>query len=311
VVVGLLGTVQRLADAENRVTAVLVRPERGEDGRVHDELERLAKGRLEVVAANSEAQLLEHASEPNRQSTTLFAAIGAMVGFLLALNAMLITTPERRRFIAEMRSLGATRKYLLVILVSQAVFLGVVGSAVGIGVGAVLAHTLLRSTPGILTFAFLLGTHESINATIVLAAIGCGVLAALCASIPSMIDLRSRVIDAVLHEPGEAGQGIPTRTAVRLGIVGTATILAVTIVVALVPSLSVAGGVVLGAAGVMLIPGGFRLFLSILARVDNGLRGSTIPIAHSELNATAMRSVALAGIAALAVYGSVAVGGAS
>jgi putative ABC transport system permease protein len=310
VVVGLLSAVQQVTGLEKHVTAVLVLPDPGKDYLVRRELERIASGRLEVASATNEVRLLEHAAEPNRQSTGLFAAIGAMVGFLLALNAMLITTPERRRFIAEMRSLGATRKYLLVVLASQAIFLGLLGSAVGIGVGAVLAHTLLHNTPGILTFAFLLGTHDSISATIVLAAVGCGVLAALCASIPSILDLRSPVADTVLHEPGEAGQGVPTRTAVRLTVAGTATILAVTVLVAQMPSLSVVGGVVLGAAGVMLIPGGFKVFLSILARVDENLPGSTIPIAHSELNATAMRSVALAGIAALAVYGSVAVGGA-
>lgn len=310
VVVGLLGAVQRITGLSKRITAVLVRPEPGKDEQVHRELERLTAGRLEVASATSEVQLLDRAAQPSRQSTGLFAAIGAMVGFLLALNAMLITTPERRRFIAEMRSLGATRKYLLVVLASQAIALGLLGSTVGIGLGAVLAHTLLRQAPGFLTFAFLVGAAHSISAVMVLSAVACGVLAALCASIPSVLDLRSPVADAVLHEPGEAGQGVSRNAAVRLGVAGLGTILAVTVLVTQVPSLSVFGGVALGAAGLMLIPGGFLLFLSVLARLDENLRGSTVPIVHSELNATALRSVALAGIAALAVYGSVAVGGA-
>lgn len=309
-VIGLLGPVQRITGLSKRITAVLVRPEPGKDAQVRRELERLVGDHLEVASATSEVQLLDQAAQPSRQSTGLFAAIGAMVGFLLALNAMLITTPERRRFIAEMRSLGATPKYLLVVLASQAVVLGLLGSAVGIGLGAVLAHTLLRQAPGFLTFAFLLGAPHSISAVMVLSAVACGVLAALCASIPSILDLRSPVADAVLREPGEAGQGVPRHAAVKLGLAGLGTILAVTVLVTQVPSLSVFGGVALGAAGLMLIPGGFLLFLSILARLDDNLRGSTVPIVHSELNATALRSVALAGIAALAVYGSVAVGGA-
>ena len=70
------------------------------------ELRVLARGRIDVTPADNELRLLDQAAQPNAQSTTLFAVISAMIGFLLALNAMLLTVPDRRRFIAELRTQG-------------------------------------------------------------------------------------------------------------------------------------------------------------------------------------------------------------
>ena len=184
VAVGLLPTIQRISGVGNRVSSILVRAAPGTDQMVREELEKLAGGRLDVTAADHETRLLQQAAKPSDQSTRLFAAIGAMVGFLLALNAALITTPERRRFTAEMRTLGFTRRYILTILAFQATILGVVGSAIGIGIGYLLFQTVFHSTPGFLTSAFLVGSQQPFQIGLVLLALACGVLAALAASIP-------------------------------------------------------------------------------------------------------------------------------
>jgi putative ABC transport system permease protein len=310
VAVALLPTAQALTGRKGRVTQLLVRPAAGAEQTVLRELRRLAAGRLEVAPADNELRLLENAAKPSNQSISLFAVIGAMVGFLLALNAMLITTPERRRFAAEMRTLGFTRRYILAILAFQAAILGVAGSLAGIGLGYVLSRTLFHQVPGYLAFAFILGAHQSISPIAVLAAVGCGVLAAFIASTPFVMDLRSEVSDAVLREPGEAGQSIAGRTIAVLSLVGVALIAGVTALVLLVPSLTVAGGAILAIAGLCLLPAAFLALIYVLNAVSNNVPGSLLPIIIAELEETTLRSVALAGIAALAVYGSVAVGGA-
>ncbi len=47
-----------------------------------------------------------------------------MVGFLLALNAMLLTVPERRRFVADLRMQGYDSRQILVLLAFQALCSG-------------------------------------------------------------------------------------------------------------------------------------------------------------------------------------------
>ncbi|HEX5852975.1 MAG TPA: FtsX-like permease family protein [Solirubrobacteraceae bacterium] len=311
IVLALLPVAQKLTGRTRRVTQVLVEPRPGQDARVERELRELAGGRLDVVPADRELALLSQASRPTSQSTTLFAAISAMVGFLLALNAMLLTVPERRRFVAELRTQGFGPSQVLLILGSQAAILGIVASLVGVAAGSVLSHTLFREIPSYLTFAFPIGSHQVVHATTVLLAAGCGVLAALLAALPPTFDMNPRrPVDAVLHEQGEAGHGIGKGSIVGLGTIGLTLLAAVTIVVYAVPSLTIVGGVLLALAAVCLIPGVFALTGSVIGPVSERLRGSMLALAVVELRATATRSVALASVAALAVYGSVAIQGA-
>ncbi len=131
------------------------------------ELRRLADNRLDVESADNELRLLTEATQPNSQSTTLFAAISVMVGFLLALNAMLLTVPERRRFIADLRMQGFDSHQVLLLLGFQALALGVGASLVGLALGEVLSHTLLHQVPSYLTFAFPISAHLEVHASTV------------------------------------------------------------------------------------------------------------------------------------------------
>jgi putative ABC transport system permease protein len=310
VAVGLLATIQRISGVGDRVTSILVRPAPGTEETVHEELERIAGGRMDVTAADNETQLLREAAKPSDQSTRLFAAIGAMVGFLLALNAVLLTTPERRRFTAEMRTLGFTRRYILTILAFQATILGIAGSLVGIGVGYLLFQTVFHSTPGFLASVFLVGSQHPFQITLMLLALACGVFAALAASIPCILDLRSDVADAVLREPGEAGQQVTPALTSRLAIAGVALTAAISLAVTVDPNLTIVAGVLLAVATLCFVPAALSGTLWLLARLGENLRNSALPLTVAELSATATRSVALTCIVALAVYGSVAVGGA-
>lgn len=310
IAVGLLTTVQRLSGLPNRVTSVLVRPLPGSEHLARSELERVTGGHLDVTSVDNEIRLLQEAAKPSEQSTNLFAAIGAMVGFLLALNAVLITTPDRRRFTAEMRTLGFTRRYILVILSFQATVLGVAGSTIGIGAGYMVFQIVFHSTPGFLASAFLVGPLQPIEATFVLLALACGVLAAFAASTPCLADLHSDVADAVLREPGEAGQRVSSGVMVRLAVAGVGFTALISLAVILAPGLAVLAGVALAISALCFVPIAFNGALWLSAKISDNVRGSALPLTSAELTATALRSVALTCIVALAVYGSITVGGA-
>jgi putative ABC transport system permease protein len=310
VVIALLPVAQALTGKRGLVTDVLVKPRAGADRLVAGELRGLAAGRLDVTPADEELRVLDTAAKPNEQSTTLFAAIAGMVGFLLALNAILLTIPERRRFIAELRTFGYDPAQVTLIVATQAVALGLVGSAAGIALGYLLSHTLFGQVPSYLTVAFPIGAQRIVSASTVLVAVGCGVLAALLASLRPVLDLRpGRALDAVMHEQGEAGQSITRRVTVVLALAGVALVLLTTVLALAVPSLTIVGGVLLALAAVCLVPFAYAAVLAALAPLCERSRGM---LSHAvvELEATATRSIALAAIAALAVYGSLAIGGA-
>jgi putative ABC transport system permease protein len=310
IAITLLGKAQQLTDQVGRVTNVLVEAEPGAEAKVAAELRHVAAGRLNVTSADNDLRLLSTAAKPNQQSTTLFAAIAGMVGFLLALNAMLLTVPERRRLVAELRTFGYDPAQIALLLAVQALALGLVGSLLGIALGDWLSHTLFGGVPSYLTDAFPIGQAQIITLSTVLIAVGAGVLAALLASVRPLLDLRAKyAVDMVMHQQGEAGQGIPRRAAGSLALIGVALILIVTLVAVAVPRLTIVGGVLLAIAAVCLLPFAYRTVLGALGPLCERSKG-VMSIAVVELEATATRSVALAAIAALAVYGSLAIGGA-
>ncbi len=310
-VVALLPRAQRIAGAHGRVTEVLIRVVPGKEALVTSELRQLAAGRLDVLPANAELGLLNETAKPTSQSSDLFAAIGLMVGFLLALNAMLLIVPERRREIADMRSQGYDAKQVLVLFGFQALTLGIVASLVGVAVGDLLARTLFASAPIYLSVAFPISGQQTIDMANVLIALGLGIAATLVASlVPIILDLTSKEpVDAVLKRRGEAGQQISTKLIRRMAIAGVVITICVTVAAVTVPSSAVVGGVALGLACLCFVPLIFRLATNTLRRVAKR-HGGMVAVAAIELNAGAVRAVALAGVAALAVYGVTAVNGA-
>jgi putative ABC transport system permease protein len=311
VVVALLPIAQRIAERPGRVTELLIEPRPGQDALVAGELRRIAHERLDVESADNELRLLSQATKPNRQSTTLFSAISVMVGFLLALNAMLLTVPERRRFIAELRMQGYDPRQVLLLLGFQAVILGLVASLVGVAVGDVLSRTVYHHVPVYLSVAFPVSAEPSLHASVVLLAVACGVLATVLASLSPVFDLRpGRPADAVFREADGGGELIRASTYLRAAAAGIVLVALVGGFVVFAPGLTILGGVALALATLCLMPAALAGVVRLLPGLAERSRSGAVIVAVSELRAITTRSVALAAIAGLAVYGSVAIGGA-
>jgi putative ABC transport system permease protein len=311
VAIARLPVAQRLVGLHGRVTQILVQPRPWADRLVAAELRRIAGGRLDVAPADNELRLLDQAIKPNSQSTELFSAIAVMVGFLLALNAMLLTMPERRRFVADLRMQGYDRRQVLLLLTFQALALGAAASLAGIALGDALSSAFFHRVPTYLTAAFPIGAKQIVHPKTVAAAFGCGVIATVLASLTPILDLReSRAVDAVFREPGGRGETVTARATRTLGIAGLASIVMVTALVLTMPELTIVGGVALALTTLLLIPAMFAGIARALPWMGDHIRSSALIVAVSELRATSMRAVALAGIVGLAVYGSIAIGGA-
>jgi len=312
--VALLPVAQRLLGRPGRISQLLVEPEQGSDARVAAALRRIAHGRMYVGPARAELRQIDLTAAPNDQSTLLFAAIGAIVGLLFALNASLMTMPERRRFVAELRTQGFNTMQLLAMLAFEAIVLGAGASLAGIAIGDVLARTLFDRVPAYLAFAFPVGTQRVVTTGTVLVAFCGGVIATLIAALPAAFDLRRRrnAGTGLAQSPdsGQLGEGVGNRTIRRLLVAGTVLAAVATLMSILVPASTVAAAVLLALAVPCLIAPAFATIAAPLERVSRSLRGSMLAIAVMELKATRMRSVALACVGAVAVYGSVAIEGA-
>jgi putative ABC transport system permease protein len=308
-----LAQLQQMAGMRGRVTRVLVETVPGQEAQARAGLAAIARRHhLGLTSATAEAGLLAQALGPSDQATSFFAAISALLGFLLAFNAMLLTAPERRRMLAELRIQGFRPRQLVGLLLFQALVLGLVASGVGLLLGGVLSRSVVNATPDYLSPAFTLGSGTVVGALPIVLALGGGTLACCLAAAPPLLDLRrGRAVDAVFHAGGAPGNALETWTRLRL-LAGALVLLAsATVVLVVRPSGALLACGLLALATVLAIPMTFSAVVSfaeaLTARFE---RLSMLSVALLALRATTVRSLALAATGAVAVFGSVAIGGA-
>lgn len=306
---GPLEYVQRVASMPDRVTRVLIAAEEGQEEAVTRRLRELVGGRIDVRPSDSEVRLLEDAGTANSQSTGLYAGVSALVGFLFAFNAMLLTAPERRRFIAGLRLNGYSDGAVLKILLFDGVVLGVAASSLGLLLGDLLSRSFFNPDPGYLSFAFAVGDHRVVTTGAVALAFGAGVVGAIVANARPFADLlSSRPVDTLLR--GSDGVATGARVGPRaLGAAAVALLAVATAVAVLVPKAAVVGVVVLVGAMLLgvaaILPPGLRL----LGHVAASTRFPMFVVSVGELRSSTLRATALACTAALAVFGAIAIGG--
>ncbi len=298
---------QQLAGLRGRITAVLVRPRAGHEQEVHAELERLAGGRLNVEPANFDTTLFNQASAPSNQSAELFSVIGALVGFLLALNALMLTASQRRNLVEDLRLDGYSRRMIVEVLLFDALVLGVLASLLGLLLGDLLSAALFNSNPGYLSFAFPIDAHRIITWQSIVFAV-CGGLLAAFAGV--LISLRRAILTRRLL--GEAPARVRSSSGLRvlLGELVCWTITAVTLLVA--PGAAIVGIVSLVIALLLALPWLLRICIGLADRLQRSLGGTAAHLALIELRSTAnwLRTFAIAATGATAVFASVAVEGA-
>ncbi|HET6448988.1 MAG TPA: FtsX-like permease family protein [Conexibacter sp.] len=305
-----LAYASELGGIHGRITRVLVdaRPGRLEQARA--ELAEIADGRLTVAEGDADVRRLKQAAAPNDQSTALFAAISALVGLLFAFNAMLLTVPERRRFIADLRLEGLGDLAVVRLVLFDALVLGIVASIVGLLLGDALSRGVFHATPGYLSFAFPVGDQRIVETRSVAIAFCGGIAATVLAAMRPLSDLFSRrPLDDVYREDGEReDDAFVSGRAMSVG--GVALVASAGALMALAPNAMLGGFVLLVGGMLLLIPGLLTAIVRAIDRVSQHTRSAVVIVSVGELRTATTRSIALAATGALAVLGSVAIEGA-
>jgi putative ABC transport system permease protein len=297
---------QELSGLAGRISRVLVEPAPGKEDAVRAALVRLAAGRLNVESSDYDEELFTKAAAATNQSTALFAVISALVGFLFAFNAMLLTVPQRRRLIADLRRDGYTPRAVIAVLLFDAVILGAIASVLGLVLGDELSIHLFHATPGYLSSAFAVGSARVVGWQSVAIAVGGGMLAACVAVLSPLRDILSRDPLAAISEKREGGGG---RIALLAGA-GLVCLAATVAILLAAPQDAVVGMVTLIAALLLLLPLPLAGALALVKRAAPAIVSAVPHIAVMELRSGRARAVAIAATGAVAVFGSVSIQGA-
>ncbi|MBA3808467.1 MAG: hypothetical protein H0X28_08765 [Solirubrobacterales bacterium] len=307
IVVAPLSYAQEAAGLASRLTRILIAPAPGHEARVRAALVRLSQGRLNVEPVSYDEALFAKAATASNQSTVLFAVISALVGFLFAFNAMLLSVPERRRLVAMLRRDGYTPGAVLGVLVLDACVLGAAGSALGLVLGDELSLRLFHSAPGFLSSAFTVGEARVVSARSLGIAAAGGMLASLVAVLSPLRDIVSRDPLAAISLTADVGGEGRRRLLVAIG--AACLMLAVTVLL-FAPQLAILGMVSLLCALLLELPLALAAALGVVARLARAFTSAVAHLATMELRAGRTRALAVAATGAVAVFGSVSIQGA-
>jgi putative ABC transport system permease protein len=303
-----LPNAQAFSGMQGKISRILVKPRAGRERDVEAQLNRLAGDRLDVGAADAEVDIFEQAAYPTNQSTALFSVFSALIGFLFAFSAVLLTVPQRRRFINDIRLAGHDTTAVVQLLLLDALILGAAGSLLGLFVGDQLSRHLFDSTPGYLAAAFAVGSQRIVTWESVAVAASAGIAAACFAL---FVPLR----DVLAYRPNRRRRPAP-RLAAQLDIGAAAVaglgLAAVTTLAFLAPDAALVGMAILTLALLSILPILLRAVARACEVATRGLRSVVPTVALQELASTEAKSrtLAVAATGAIAVFATVAIGGA-
>jgi putative ABC transport system permease protein len=293
---------QKVSHSAGRLTRIFVHYRPADAARTRRALQALAsRAHVALHPADFDKVLFGVAVKPESESELLFSGISALVGFMFALNAMLLTIPTRRKLIADLREDGADLKAIVQVLLADALLIGVPASILGLLVGDALSRLLFETQPGYLSFAFPVGDARIVT----LRSAALAVTAGIAAAVFGVFWPVRHILGRRLRAPHQWTLTRKTRRA--LFAVGAVSLALTTVILIADTGAAVLANATLILALVAWLP---LLFDLVLRAFDFALRfvgGSAADGALDELNApqTRVRSLAIAALAAVAVLGVV------
>ena len=292
-----------------RITRIFVRAMPGREPEVRAGLERLAAGRLNVEPANFDVTLFKVAAAPANQGESLFSGISALVGFLFAFNAMLLTLPLRQGLDRRVALQRRDALDIVEALLFDALVLG--GLAAVLGPGArrpaldrrvsLEPRLSVVCVPGRLAAGRDLAEHRDRHGR------GAGGRLYRRAD-PAPGDLLS----PPARTAASGGRHIRRWSAIGALSGGIACLAVTTAILLAAPQSAVLGSVILVIALLLLLPLLLDAVVAVFDRLQAHFGSAATRIAVIELRSpkTRARSLAIAATGAIAVFGSVAIQGA-
>lgn len=127
---GRLGTLERID---------LIIPTEGRDAKLA-QIEALLPGGAVLLTAEGRGQAVEQMTAAFRTNLTALSLLGLVVGLFLIYNTMTFSVVQRRQSFGTLRALGVSSREIFVLVLGEALLVGIVGSALGLLLGVLMGR---------------------------------------------------------------------------------------------------------------------------------------------------------------------------
>jgi putative ABC transport system permease protein len=189
----LMPTLQEMSGAHDKASVFFIKADRTDHtAAVSDEVKQLLPG-YEVRLLKDFITLMTSSNVPGLGAfINIMITIAVAIGFLVIFLSMYTTIIERTREIGVMKSLGASKAYIVEIILSETTLLSLLGIVAGVGLSFLLRYVFIAVFPSMTIL---------ITPRWVLIAAGIAIVGGLLgASYPAWIASRKDPVEALAYE---------------------------------------------------------------------------------------------------------------
>ena len=144
IVLADLATAQELTGRLGRLDRIdLILP--GDERAIADEYRALLPAGVQIIGAEARAGTIGEMTAAFRLNLLALSLLALVVGLFLIYNTMTFSVVQRRPLYGTLRCLGVTRREVFVLVVSEALVVGVLGAVLGVGLGIVLGRGAVQA----------------------------------------------------------------------------------------------------------------------------------------------------------------------
>lgn len=272
-------------------------------------LEALLPEDSRVLPSNARSGSVREMTEAFRINLTALSLLALLVGLFLIYNTMTFSVVQRRPLFGTLRCLGVTRQEVFLMVVSEALIVGVLGAGLGIGLGILMGQGAVQMVTQTINDLYFVLTVQGVQipAISLIKGAALGTIATVLAAAPPAWEAASVPPRTALSRSGLESKA---QQAVKRTAVAGLALIAAGVGTLLIPTrdlpLSFAGtfGVIVGAA--MLTPAVMAVLMRAVPSVTGrvwGVLGRMAP--RDVVNSLSRTSIA---VAALMVAVSVTIG---
>lgn len=139
-----IATAQELLGAQGRLSRIdLIVPEGTAGASLLERIRAVLPSGVELVPAQTRAASMTEMTRAFQLNLNALSLLALIVGAFLIYNTMTFSVVQRRPLIGTLRTLGVTRREVFALVLGEALLIGAAGTALGLGLGLVLADGLL------------------------------------------------------------------------------------------------------------------------------------------------------------------------